>query len=187
MTEQFNVASNEHGIIRLFTILPETDLNTFAARPAGTATPDDRPWPLGDALGVDDLDANFVEIFDVTDLTGVGLADYMIDGLGIAEADIAPHRAQLEAIRGNVLIVFSSAFGGHSATITPRAPLRWIGTFTEETAPVQFEPLPSGDAKGNVNAVTRSPPSDAAISGRVASVVLLVLALLVGLMIWIAA
>ena len=114
------------------------------------------------------------------------LSGYMIEGLGVAEAEIAADKPQLDALKGHVLIVLSRAFSGHEQTVSPQAPLRWIGTWAEETAPVEFEPLPSGDTEGAVNTKTRSRPSDAAMSGRVATITLLVLFALVGVMVWIA-
>ncbi|MEO3414451.1 hypothetical protein AAFO92_07340 [Roseovarius sp. CAU 1744] len=186
MSERFEVAENERGIIRLFSVdLPPEQISAFAEKPLGEEN-DDTPWPLKEALGAQYLDLDFIELFPITNLTGLGLPGYMVEGLGIAEEDIAEDHARLSSLKGHILIVVSSAFGGFAQTLSPRAPLRWIGTYTEETAPVQFQPLPSETARGNVNTDTKPRPSNAAMSGRVAMAALLVLALLVVVLVWIA-
>ena len=186
MSDRFDVKENEHGLVRLFSVdLPPTEIKAFQERDFD-GEDDNPPWPLKEALGATYLDEDFTELFPVSDLTGLGLPGYMIEGLGIAEKDIAEDQARLSAIKGYVLIVTSKAFGGVAQTLHPRAPLKWIGTYAEESAPVTFEPLPSEAAQGNVNMETKPGPSNAAMSGRVAMVALLVLALLVALMIWIA-
>ncbi|MCW8842144.1 MAG: hypothetical protein OQK00_01880 [Rhodobacteraceae bacterium] len=140
---KMQVKSGEHGLIRLFAIDPADEPPLMSTEPDWDADHTDPPWPLRDALGAEYLDSDFIEVFDVADLTGVGLPGYMIQGLGIPEQDIAPDRGRLDALTGHVLIVLSSAFGGFEQTLTPRAPLRWIGTWREEKAPIHFEPLPN--------------------------------------------
>jgi hypothetical protein len=180
MSDRFEIKENEHGIVRLFTVdLPEAELDDFAEAKG------DGPSPLQEALGVSDLNTDFVELFPVSALEGLGLTGYMVEGLGIAEADVNEDRARLEAIEGPVLVVLSSAFGGTPQTLTPKPPLRWVGTYTEERAAVNFKPLPAESAKGTTGG--KPPPSDAAMSGRVASIALLVLFLLVAVVVWVAA
>jgi len=185
MSDRFEIKANEHGVVRLFTVDTSAEPPMMSIERDWEADAEDPPWPLRDALGVEYLDSDFIELFDVEDLEGVGLPQYMIDGLGVSEADVAGDRARLEAINGLVLVVLSSAFGGHAGTLTPKSPLRWIGTYTEDRAPVSFKPLPSESATGTT--AGKPPPSDAAMSGRVASIALLVLFLLVAVVIWVAA
>ncbi|MRU15336.1 hypothetical protein FDP25_07840 [Roseovarius sp. A21] len=184
MSERFEIKAHEHGIVRLFTLDTDADGPAMSTEPDWGADTDDPPWPLRDALGVTYLDSDFIELFDVADLEGVGLPQYMIDGLGVSEADVEEDRARLEAISGKILVVVSSAFGGFAGTLTPKSPLRWIGTYTEDRAPVSFKPLPSEGAKGATG--DKAPPSDAAMSGRVASIALLVLFALVAVVVWVA-
>ena len=137
MSETFHVSATEHGVIRIFMVnLSADDAARFMQSPE----------EINRALGVEDLNEEFVELFALSTLDGVGLAGYLIDGLGVAEADVAPYRSRLNGMSGHVLIVLSRAFGGRAATITPTAPLKWIGTYTEEGASVKFEPLPSKGA-----------------------------------------
>lgn len=185
MSDRFQIPALEHGIVRLFTVnLSADEIPGFSERGDidGNAS-----WPLQDALGIKDLDEEFVEVFAIDDLEDFGLTGYMIEGLGIAEDDISRQRAQLNAIKGFVLIVYSAAFKGIAQALSPKAPLRWIGTYVEDREPVTFAPLPADSAKGNVPAPAKASPSDAAMSGRVATIALLIMFALVGVMIWVAA
>lgn len=180
MSERFRIGADEQGLVRIFAVdLPAAEVARFAAR-----GPSD--WPLREALGAGQLDPQYLELFPVRDLEGVGLPDYMTEGLGIAEADVAEDRARLAALEGHVLVVLSRAFGGVAQEIAPRAPLRWLGTYPEARAPVRFRPLPDEAAKGQVAGPAGKRRSDAAMSGRVAMVALLVLFVLVAVMVWIA-
>lgn len=183
MSETFQVSATERGVIRLFTINLSTDQIAGFYEPR----PNDAPTPLNAALGVAYLDNNFAEIFPVSDLTGLGLAGYMIEGLGVAQADITPMRSRLNSISGHVLILHSAAFGGSPTTLRPTSPLKWIGTFVEEGAPVKFEPLPSDSASGTTDGQTvKAPKSDARVGGMIAMYALIFMFVLVGLMIWVA-
>ena len=184
MSETFHVKAGERGVIRLFTV------NLAADQIEGFTEPgfeDDTAAPIDTALGVTYLDGDFVELFPVSNLAGLGLAGYLQEGLGVAETDVKPHASRLNSLSGHVLIVLSSAFGGFEATITPTAPLKWIGTYTEEGAPVQFTPLPSEAAKGTLTDAPAKPPkSDARIGGMIAMYALIGMFALVGLIIWMA-
>ena len=186
MSETFQISATERGVIRLFTVDNTEKMPVMSSEPDWDMDVQDPPWPLRDALGVDHLDPEFIEIFDVRDLSGVGLAGYMIEGLGVAQADIEPHRAQLDAIEGHVLIVLSKAFGEVESTLRPKAPLRWIGTYVDDRAPVVFETLSSDAATGEIVTEKKRKPSDAAMSGRVATVALLVLFALTAIVVWVA-
>lgn len=183
MSERIHIKSGEHGVVRLFAVdLPAEEIAAFTRR-NGT-------WPLRDSLGAERLDPDKVEVFDVADLSGVGLAGYLEEGMGIAPEQIAPMRAQIDALRGAVLVLPSSAFGGTEQTLAPRAPLRLVARFSEEREPVSFDPLPDESAQPTAPAPPARPEpkaaSDAAMSGRVAMIALLVLAVLVAVMVWIA-
>lgn len=144
---RMQVSSTEHGQIRLFSVdVPPEEADAFFTQT------DQGDWPFRDALGAQDLDAARFEHFDVDDLEGWGLTGYMIEGLGIDEDEVDEDAARLSSLRGRMVIVYSSAFGGVDQTLTPRAPLRWIGTYAEDREPVSFAPLPSKSAKGTLAA-----------------------------------
>ncbi len=183
MSETFHVKATERGVIRIFMAnLTAEEAESF------TQSPDeDTPAPINRALGVTYLDSDFVELFPLSNLGGLGLAGYLTEGLGVAEEDVKPHASRLNAMNGQVLIVLSQAFGGFETTITPTAPLKWIGTYTEEGASVKFEPLPSESAKGTAAGAGGKPPkSDARVGGMIAMYALIAMFVFVGLLIWVA-
>ena len=186
MSDRMQVPADERGTVRLFTV--DLDAPRIAALRA--ADDEDESPGLRDtlqtALGASALDPDHVELFDVGDLSGLGLSGYLTEGLGVAEADVMRDRTRLDALRGHVLVVLSRAFEGEAQTLRTRAPLRWMGTWQEERPPVSFDPLPDESARGEATPARRKPVSDAAMSGRIAMLVLVFLFALTGLLIWIA-
>lgn len=182
MTDTMHIAAAEHGVVRIFAV--DLPADAVAAFTRTTDDAKDGHWPLREALGATILNAEFIEVFDVGDLEGVGLAGYVEEGLGMPSAAVLPDRALLDGVTGTVLIVLSAAFGGAEQTLTPRAPLRWIATYQDDVEIPAMIPLRAESATG-VMAGGRAKPSDAAMSGRIATIVLVVLALLVVAMIWI--
>ncbi|MCZ4352239.1 hypothetical protein O4H61_06880 [Roseovarius aestuarii] len=183
MSTPIKISNTESGIVRLFTVdLTADEITTFTAR--------NGRWPLAESLGADALDPEYIDVFDLGDLQGLGLCTFLADGHGVPEDQLVPMRPRLEALRGTVMVITSRAFTGQAQTITPRAPLNLIASFSEDRAPVSFDPLPNPgphETQPPVTESTRKRPSDAAMSGRIATLVLLVLFALVGVMVWIAA
>ncbi len=173
MSTRIDVPSGESGTVRVFA----TDLDKDQIEGFDVAA----------VLGASVLDAEQVELFDVSDLQGLGLTGFLEEGHGIPRTQLADMAAQLDTLKGVVLIVPSRAFRGEKQTLTPTAPLRLLGIFFEDRPQVNFEKLPSEAAQGNVNTEATPRPSNAAMSGRVAMIALLFLALLVAVMIWVAA
>ncbi len=125
MSETFQVSATERGVIRLFTVnLPADQIAGFTE-----TAPGDTLAPINAALGVSHLNSDFVELSPVSNLEELGLAGYLVEGLGIAESDVAPNRMRLNSLSGHMLIVLSAAFGSKETTITPSAPLKWIAGF----------------------------------------------------------
>ncbi len=183
MTGPLHVRAEEFGTVRLFGLRgTEAEIARMTARHQDAEG--QVHWPLLAELGVDHLDETHVEIFDVAQLGDIGLTGYMEEGLGIPPAQIAPQRALLENEGGQVLILLAGAFGGKPADLKPSDKLSFLGLFTEDRPPVIFDPLPAGGAKGAPLTGGRKPVSDAAMSGRIAMVALLVLFVLTGLVIW---
>ena len=182
MSDTIQISSRETGVVRVFAVdIPAGQIAAFTAR--------NGRWPLREALGADALDPEYVQVFDVADLAGVGLPAYLTEGHAIPEDQIAPMRARLDTQGGTVMVITSRAFAGEQQVLTPRAPLRLIGSFSETHMPVTFGALPDASARPQQSEVAPAPrktPSDAAISGRVAMGALLVLAVLVAVMVWIA-
>ena len=130
-----------------------------------------------------------VEIFPLSDLEGVGLPGYLADGHAVPEAQIAPDRIKLDKLGGWVLVLYSRAFEGAEVTLTPSPALTLIGTYGTPGTNWQSTETLSVEAAKPYSAppeTVKKRPSDAAISGRIAMVVLIGLALFTWLFIWIA-
>lgn len=168
-----HIPAHERGHIRVFAL----DLDSAAAQDFSQSA-----QALATALSIDQIDPAKVEIFDIADLEQMPLSTYLIDAQGAERTQIAPDAARLDQLRGHVVLVFSSAVTGQ--TLTPTGPLRWIGTYSEPDMMPSMEPLTSDGAQGQIN--KKPPPSNAAIGGRVATVALAFMFLLVILMIVIA-
>jgi hypothetical protein len=156
MTNGLTVAPNERHVVRVFALDISDDEAARLRAGAG------RDRAMGALLGVGRLDPGHVEIIDTADLAGVGLAQFLIDGHGAAEAPIAADRGKLDALDGPVMVVTSGAFDPAGATLHPTADARLIGTYREEVPEVHFEPLPDAGAKGTL---TPPPPAAAAPGG----------------------
>ncbi len=99
-------------------------------------------------LGDPDLDPGYVELFDVADLSDIGLAGYLAEGLGVPDAALAADRQRLQAVQGPVLILLSKALHGREVTLALDPRLTLIGTYREDRSPVHFEPLPTAATEG---------------------------------------
>ena len=120
-------------------------------------------------------------------LADYGLADYLIEANGMDPASVDPDRARLDALTGPVLLVLSGALADGIDRLAPRAPLTLVGRYTETPDFTLRPPLRSDAASGAIGDAPAKRPSDAAMSGRIATLALLVLFALVGVMIWVGA
>lgn len=127
--DPFSVSETEHGVVRVFT----TDLE-----PRGDAaiTPKNVQKLLGDEI---ELDPKGVEVFPSKMIESIGLTNYLIDGYGIPEGDLAGTAAALDAHAGLMILIRSSAFRGEATTLDPVAGIRFVGAFSE---PASAPPKP---------------------------------------------
>lgn len=172
------IGPHERGLVRVFSVsLSEAEANALSK---------DLP-ELASYLGVEQFNPDYVELFPLRDLDSLGLAGYLEQGNGIDAEALDADRRKLAALEGWVLIVYSAAFGGQPVTLAPHSALTLIGTYAEPgTDWTATETLTSDAAKGAAAPAKPKKPSDAAMSGRIASLALLVLFLLTALMIWVA-
>ena len=178
MSLTIDIPAAERGVIRVFSLSMDA---------AEAEALHDDPAALNAALG-GDVDSDFVEVFPLTNLDGVGLVRYLSEGNGVPPDQLAPDRAKLERLSGWVLIVFSSAFRDAAATLAPAPALRLIGTYGEAQTDWRATQTVTSDAAKPFTSPpqpVKKRPSDAAMSGRVATVALIVLGLLTWLVIWI--
>lgn len=128
-------------------------VRVFSARLTAEDLQRDKARLVVDLLGDTDVDPAFVELFDLSDLSGLGLAGYLTEGLGVPKAALETDRARLEALQGPVLILLSKALHGRAAVLTPDPRLTLVGTYAEARPPVHFEPLPTAAAEGTLTPV----------------------------------
>ncbi|WP_170762147.1 hypothetical protein [Ruegeria lacuscaerulensis] len=114
------VAPHERGVIRLFALDMRPEEAKFLREPGAAAQ----------ALGVERLDSEQVDIFPVSDLEDLGLYGYLNEGCGVSRDQL--DRDALDAIEGWVMSVRSAAFEGRAVTLKPDPRVRLIDLFTEE-------------------------------------------------------
>lgn len=144
--------------------------------------------PLRDALGLEALDSDFIDFLINDELEAFNLSRLLVEAHGMDPQSIAPDAAKLDALRGQVLLVHSNALGSLPPSVEPKPPLKFIGRYSEtlKMTSTPMAPAQGGTTEDEPISPTKKVPSDAAMGGRVATVALLVMALLVWLMIWIA-
>lgn len=182
MSAQIDIPARETGRIRVFALsMTDDEAKALENDPASRAQ----------ALGAD-IDPDYVDVFPLSNLEGVGLAGFLIEGNAIPPTQIAPDRDKLDKLDGLggwVLIVYSRAFRDAATVLKPGPALTLIGTYDETGTDWSASEKVTAEAAKPFTAppeTVRKKPSDAAISGRVATVALLVMFALTGLVIWIA-
>ncbi len=182
MIDGQNISEHEYGLVRVFVLVRPSDL----ARGKALA-----PDQIAEWIGVGALDVDHIQQMWTMDLEDIGLPEFLAAGYDVRTEDLEANRDALEAT-GDMhptvyVIARSPAFLTKPAELSGEGPLHLLATLREPDTSVTFDPLPNPDG----TAVLEDPPqkkvpSDAAMSGRVATVALLVMALLVVLMIWVA-
>lgn len=168
----------ERGIIRVFALsMDETAARALRNDPGAQAR----------MLGLERLTEGGCEVFPVADLEELGLTGYLRDGNAVSPEQLEPDRAKLAAVDGWVLILYSRALPEEGATLTPAPELTLIGAYAEPGVDwTPGAPLAS-KAATDPGPPAKPHPSDAAMSGRIASLALLVIFALTALLIWVAA
>ncbi|MWD26668.1 aspartate carbamoyltransferase catalytic subunit [Aquicoccus sp. SCR17] len=158
---KMEVKGSERGLVRVFALaLPKAEAAGFVAAPEVEGG----DWPLRDALGATALDPDWVDLVHPGELDELGVAGYLTQGLGVAEGELDGARDRLGALTDPVVILPSQAFAGTAQTLTPRSPLRWIGTFQEESAAPVTERLHSDSAKRQPSHESEPPAPEPASS-----------------------
>ncbi len=171
MTDPLAIPLGPERTVWVFAIdLPLEDAEAFAK------------GPLSATLGVDHLDPAQTEFVDSETFKGFGFSRYLEEGQGLMPDSLAPDREKLDALRDPLLLVFRPGLG--QGRLAPRPPLRLIGRYDEVPSPKRIGMPDYDPIKDSIPVSGRKRPSDAAISGRVAMAVLILLALFVALFIW---
>jgi len=167
------VPADDHGQIRVFAT--NADLPTDAV--------DKTPRGLIALFGAD-LNSDYIDIVQITDLGGMTLSAYIAEGYDMVPDPV--DKAAVDAITGYAILILSRATGGIKTRLTPAAGVRHVTTYSPVAKILPPEALPHGSAKGVLDQKPARPPkSDARIGGIVAVYTLLVMFALVGLMIWV--
>lgn len=142
MSDRLDIPPGEYGLVRVFTVeLPLEEAQPLVEEDA---------QGLKQLTGAQALDPDHIDLFDMNDLSGMALADYLSEGHGIPADEIAPLRPQLDRVKGSVMVMRSSAFERLGQTMRVKRPLRWIATFGEARGEQTLEPLTSAAAQGTV-------------------------------------
>ena len=161
------IPANDHGQIRIFATDTHASVTGLSAM-FGT-----------------DLDPTYVDIVKIADLGDMILTDYIAQGYDLTPD--AADKAAVNAVTGTAILVLSRATEGREVTLTLAPGLRHVTTYSPDT---RLEPpvnLPHDSAKGIIgDAPAKAPKSDARIGGMVATIALIVMFALVGLMVWVA-
>lgn len=170
-----SIPRNEHGQIRVFEAKIDLSDQILNKTTEG----------LQQLFGTDQLDGNYVDIVKIKDLSSMQLADYILQGYDMATEpyDIPA----VNGIEGYAILVMSAASRDRPVTLTPAPWLRHVTTYVPRAQLEIIEPLSSTSADGIISGPPgKAPKSDARIGGMVATVALIVMFLLVGLMVWVA-
>lgn len=130
------------------------------------------------------LNLDFVDLITADQRTTVPLPEVIRQGYDMpltAEQD-----AMLRQVQGTVLLVMSRAFGGEAHQIDLPAGTTLVTVLRETPVMTASDKLTSAAGAGELTgAPTKPRKSDARMSGMVATIALLVMFALVGLMVWV--
>lgn len=142
--------------------------------------------PLAQGLGVAQIDRSKVELVEGEDFLEYGFLRYLHEGHGFPLDALIPDAEALNALRGPILLVFRAALPAGLGTLAPEPRLHLIGRYDEAAldAPQAMPPLHA--TEGELGPAPRKKPSEAAMSGRVATLVLGFLVLFCVAFVWIA-
>jgi len=168
------IAKTEHGVIRVFAISRPMSEMARALKQQPKKT-------LASTLLNHPVEDDDIELFALSDLTGVGLPQYLSDGYDVDRNAVRADRAKLEALDGYVLLLFSRVSNGADVTLNPVHDLTLIGSYAEPKALHATIPIAAQAAKpysGNV------PAPKATGRSRAGSAMTAVTVLLALLIIW---
>ena len=172
------IPKGEQGRIRVFALsMTAKEAKALAANGSTVPETDGGRSYQEDVLGTEGIDHEFVQVFAVKDLEGVGLADFLVEGHGAEPQDIKTDKTKLGALGGWVMVVLSKAFRGIARDLDLDPRLTLIGVYPQEGVDWSPAPVTSASAEPySADTKRKKPMSDARISGMVAMAVLLFLA-----------
>lgn len=137
---------------------------------------------LSEALGLWGApDMSGVERFDISTLTNYGFSRYLSEASGF---DLGEDSRELNALTGPVLLLYSSALNEQDSRLSPEPPFALVGRYG---TPIELPPI-TGIETASADGVLPQgapPTSQARMSGMVATIVLVFLAIFVAAFVWI--
>lgn len=169
-----NIPANDHGAIYVLELI----------RPNPEGLEDKTDAAMMAILGPVLVNTDYVDAITPGMLEDITLPDLIRNGyeMPINETDAE----KLRGLFGTVVLVMSAAFGGKALTIDLPSDVRLVTTLREGASMNAPSPIHTDSAKGIMTLKTKKPPSEAAMSGRIATIALAGMFLLVAIMIWIA-
>lgn len=164
----------DHGKIRVFSVTSAGHDDLLEKTPPA----------LQAAFGTADLDPDFIDVFDVESLDGMTVSAFIEQGY-----DLKPDPADatmLRGLRGIVVLIMSRATGEAETNLSLASGISHVTTLGEGAKLSVASQIETPSADGIIaGPPPRTRKSDARIGGMVATIALVVMMLLVGLMIWV--
>ncbi len=183
MTEGLKIPENHHDTVWVFRVnLPEAEAEAFNKE--NHTDGGEVIWPMREALGIDHLDHDFIELFNVSTLDEYGFTKYLTDANGISDDALEADQAKLDALDGMIVLVFSSALGSDASRFTPREPLEFIGRYGGGEFVPPFVDMENVEPEGALN--PPPPPSTEKLGGSwIASIIVAMIAALILLLVFV--
>lgn len=178
MSERLNIPPNEHGLLRVFALDSQLEMEI---EHAGTLD------GLIKALGISALNQDAVQLVKIDSVADLGLTTFLEMAYDITPDDLKENRTTLDALTGQIAIIRAGAITDTNVIIDGAAKL--VATLHEgQTERANLSKLTAKSAEGILDKPvrTKKPKSDARVGGMIATYALIFMFALVGLMIWIA-
>ena len=169
------IPANDHGALYVL------EMN----RPAPDGLADKTEAAMQAIFGPVLVNTDYVDAVTPGMLEDMTLPDLIRNGydMPVSETDAEAMRGMM----GTAVLVMSAAFGGVAQVIDLPADVRVVTTLRDTPDLKAPRPISTDTAPGNLTGgKVKKPTSDAAMSGRIATLALIVMFTLVGVMIWIA-
>ncbi len=167
------IPENDFGNIRVFSLADDP----------GKEVRENEPDALNALFGTTALNTDYVDVVDIAALDDLGLIGLLQQGYDVTP-DVADARV-LESLSGWAILIMSRATTGAEVTLTYAKGVTHVTTLGDKASLNPLPPLDTEAAKGALDTNAKPPKSDARVGGMVATLVLLFLFALVGLMIWV--
>ncbi|WP_406648360.1 hypothetical protein QEZ52_04895 [Aliisedimentitalea scapharcae] len=137
MTGTITIPTGERAIIRVFTLDMRPEQVKFLSETGA----------LEQVLGIEEMNRDQIEIFSTDDLEELGLTGYLIEGCGLSPEEIDPQSDVLSAIKGDVLLIRSRAFGGRETRLNPADQIQLVATLSEPSTNWSGTPIETASAQ----------------------------------------